>query len=180
MEKILLLFVIHKSFSLQHLLHLWQACSITVSIPFPKIPLLLISLFSVFETYVGHIHRVGQHLLQSADRQGLLQNEVTYGQVWGYTLQIYKQHTGKIQLIKTRFRTYSTGQKDWRTYQELTWALDVVSRKQRRFPNPSQDRHSLICSFRTEAVHCRTTWSSCTQNTIKHSFTLLSCWHTLT
>lgn len=36
MEKISLLFVIHKSFSLQQLLHLWQACSIPVPRPISK------------------------------------------------------------------------------------------------------------------------------------------------
>lgn len=55
----------------------------------------------------------------------------------------------------------------------LTWALDVVSRKQRRFPNPSQDRHNLICSFRMEAVHCRTTWSSCIQKSQHQSLDFL-------
>lgn len=43
---------------------------------------------------------------------------------------------------------------------EDTWALDVVSRKHNRFPKPSQDRHSLICSFRMVAVHWSTTVSS--------------------
>lgn len=36
----------------------------------------------------------------------------------------------------------------------------MVSRKHRRFPKPSHDRHSLICSLRIDAVHCSTTWSS--------------------
>lgn len=130
-------------------------------------------------SYVAHVHRVGQHLLQSADRQGLLQNEGTYGQVRGHILQTYKQHRGKTKLIKKHVK-YSTGQTGEEGHQHLTWALDVVSRKQRRFPKPSQDRHSLICSFRTVAVHCRTTWSSCTQYTNKqletHLFTGLSFW----
>lgn len=85
--------------------------------------------------------------------------------------------TGTAEFIKTRLHTPQVKQREeW--HQHLTWALDVVSRKQRRFPKPSQDRHSLICSFRTEAVHCRTTWSSCTQNTIKHLGThLLTVFH---
>lgn len=67
------------------------------------------------------------------------------------------QNRGRTKLIKQGLR------KDKQRLEHLTWALDVVSKKHRRFPKPSQDRHSFICSFRTEAVHCRQTWSPCTQ-----------------
>lgn len=70
------------------------------------------------------------------------------------------------QELRKGWVTTGSKQKIWS--QRLTWALDVVSRKQRRFPNPSQERHNLICSFKMEAVHCRTTWSSCTQNSQQH------------
>lgn len=54
---------------------------------------LLVSLFYYFsyDPHLGHLHGVGQHLLQSTDWERLLQNEGTYGQVWGHILQMHKQ-----------------------------------------------------------------------------------------
>lgn len=51
-----------------------------------------ITLLLLFETHLGHLHRVGQHLLQSTDRQGLLQNEGAYGQIRGHILKTHKQY----------------------------------------------------------------------------------------
>ena len=48
-----------------------------------------------FDSYLIHLNSVGQHLLKSTDRQGLLQNEGAYGQVRGHILQRYGCNRGK-------------------------------------------------------------------------------------
>lgn len=106
------------------------------------------------DAHLGHLHGVGQHLHQRSHRQRLLQDEAADGQVGRYILQASHRHAGEEDERRSRANREEE--------KALTWALDVVSKKQSRFPKPSQDRHSLICcSFRMEAVHCRTTWSSC-------------------
>lgn len=47
----------------------------------------LIGLFLTSGTHLGHLHRVGQHLLQRSHRQGLLQDEGANGQIGRHILQ---------------------------------------------------------------------------------------------
>lgn len=47
----------------------------------------LIGLFLPLGTHLGHLHRVGQHLLQRSHRQGLLQDEGANGQIRRHILQ---------------------------------------------------------------------------------------------
>lgn len=69
-------------------------------------------LMSVSDSYLGHLHCVGQHLLQSADRQGLLQNKGAYGQVRGHILQTHIYSTGvKIAREKDNFINHQRGKK---------------------------------------------------------------------
>ena len=69
-------------------------------------------LMSVSNSYLGHLHCVGQHLLQSADRQWLLQNKGAYGQVRGHILQTHIYSTGvKIAREKDNFINHQRGKK---------------------------------------------------------------------
>lgn len=51
------------------------------------INLQLIRLLPSLGTHLGHLHRVGQHLLQRTHRQGLLQDEGANGQIRRHILQ---------------------------------------------------------------------------------------------
>lgn len=83
-----------------------------VSIPFPY-TLLPHFFIAVLESYLSHFHLVGQHFLQSADRQGLHQNKAAYGQVRGLILPRARTPRRKNKEIgeHTGLRTERDGQK---------------------------------------------------------------------